>query len=590
MIQTKTKFMDRIISLVLVSILAACSVASSAASQAAESPAVIQSENTAVTAASGTGSTPARATSEIPAPGEFYTIGSPTLTDLYVSPTGSDQNNGRSRTNPLQTIGAAWRQIPTGELSSTGYRINLLPGTYPCEGDCINYFADMQGSYSFPVIIQAADGAGTVTLLGGLNIARVSYVYLLDLTVKAGREAGAAFGNNVLHIEQGDHILLRGLNLQGPQKCLTDECNDMQEVLKVNQSQYIYLEKSDLSGTFQTGLDYFAVQHGHLLGNHIHYSGGRCAYLKGGSAYFWVEGNEFNDCVEAGFQAGEGSNLAFMQPPWLHYEAYDIKVVNNLLHDIHGAGLSVSGGFNILMAFNTLYRVGLEDASGRPWALVQLIHGTRSCIAADEFGGDKGTQTRCQAQLDQGGWGTAAVGEENGGEWIPNRNVTIINNLFYNPSGSGTRYVQFVVNGPVQPPAQAHNLPNPSRSDENLVIRGNVIWNKPLEGGVLVGDNNGSGNIGCREDNPTCNEAQLQRENTINSFEPQLRDPAHGDLHLVSGSNLLDISAVSLPDFSWADAPARPAVPPGNLSNVVLRDYDRLPRLLNGPVGAYGRP
>ena len=590
MYQIKTQFLIRAFSLGLVLILAACTGAPSAPSQVAEPPAVTQGANTAVTADSGTGSTPARAASELPAPGEFYAIGSPTLMGLYVSPGGSDQNDGRSRTSPLQTIGAAWEQIPAGELSSTGYRINLLPGTYPCEGDCINYFSDRQGKYSFPIVIQAADGPGTVTLLGGLNIARVSYLYLLDLTLKAGREAGAAFGNNVLHIEQGDHILLRGLTLQGPQKCLSDQCNDMQEVLKVNQSQYMYLEKSDLSGTFQTGLDYFAVQHGHLLENHIHHSGGRCAYLKGGSAYFWVEGNEFNDCVEAGFQAGEGSNQAFMQTPWLHYEAYDIKVVNNLIHDIYGAGLSVSGGFNILMAFNTLYKVGLEDASGRPWALVQLIHGARGCYAADEFGGEKGTQTRCQAQLDQGGWGTASVGEENGGEWIPNRNVYILNNLFYNPGGSSTRYMQFVVNGPVTPPVHARNLPNPSRSDENLVIRGNVIWNKPSEGGALVGDNNGSGNIGCREDNPTCNETQLLKENTINSFEPQLRDPDHGDFHLVSGSKLLGIPALPLPDFTWADAPARPAVPPGNLINQVLRDHDRLPRVSNEPVGAYGRP
>ena len=588
--QTRIQFLSKVFCLVLGLILAACSGSSSAPIQAAGSPAVSQGENTMAVSGSDAGSIPARAAPAVPAPGESYAIGSPALTDLYVSPTGRDENNGHSRTSPLLTISAAWGNIPTGELNGTGFRINLLPGTYPCEGDCINYFSDKQGTYSFPILIQAADGPGTVTLLGGLNIAKVSYLYLLDLTLKAGQEAGAAFGNNVLHIEQGDHLLLRGLTLQGPQRCLTDLCNDMQEVLKVNQSQYVYLEQSDLSGTFQTGLDYFAVQYGHLLKNHIHHSGGRCAYLKGGSAYFWVEGNEFNDCTEAGFQAGEGSNLAFMQSPWLHYEAYDIKVVNNLFHDINGAGLSVSGGFNILMAFNTLYKVGLEDASGRPWGLVQLIHGSRGCYAADEFGGEKGTQIQCQAQLEQGGWGTAAVGDENGGEWIPNRNVTILNNLFYNPGGTGTRYVQFTVNGVVTPPKQAHNLPKPSRSDENLVIRGNVIWNKIQGGGALVADNNGSGNLGCREDNPTCNEVQLQRENTINSFEPQLRDPAHGDFHLASSSNLLGIPAVSLPDFSWADAPTKPAVPAGNLGNQVMVDYDRLPRLSNGPVGAFGRP
>ena len=382
-----------------------------------------------------------------------------------------------------------------------------------------------------------------------MNLNQVSYLYLLDLTLKAGKEAGAAFGNNVLHIENGDHILLRGLTLQGPQKCLNDNCNDMQEVLKVNQSQYVYLEKSELSGSFQTGLDYFSVQHGHILANHIHHSGGRCAYVKGGSAYLRVEGNEFNNCVEAGFQAGEGSNLAFMREPWLHYEAYDIKVVNNILHDIRGAGLSVSGGYNILMAFNTLYKIGLEDEGGRPWALVQLIHGMRGCYAADEFNGSKGTQAQCQQLLDKGGWGTAALGDDQAGEWIPNRNVYIFNNLFYNPAGSTTRYVQFVVNGPVKPPKQARNLPSPSRTDENLVIRNNFIWNKIPGGGELVGDNNGSGNLGCRKDNPACNEAQLAKDNFINQFEPQLRDPARGDFRLAAGGNLLGIKINSHSGF-----------------------------------------
>jgi hypothetical protein len=531
---------------------------------------------------------PSRQPAPSPAPADgFYDIGTASLIDLYVSPSGSDQNDGLSRAAPLKTIGAAWARIPQGVLSSTGYRLNLLPGEYPCEGNCINFLSGRHGTLAFPIMLQAADGTGTVKLLGGLNILDVSYLYLLDLTLEAGREAGAAFGNNVLHIERGDHVLLRGLTLHGPQTCITDQCSDIQEVLKVNQSQYVYLEQSELSGAFQTVLDFFSVQYGHLLANHIHHSGGRCAYLKGGSAYFQVEGNEFDDCVEAGFQAGEGSNLAFMQAPWLHYEAYDIKVVNNLFQNINGAGLSVSGGYNILMAYNTLYRVGMEDASGRPWALAQFIRGARGCYAADEFGGEKGTQARCQQLLDEGGWGTAALGEDNGGEWIPNRNIYIMNNLFYNPSGASTQFVQFVVNGPLALPGQAGDLPNPSRTDENLIIRGNVIWNKPIAEGGLLGDNNGSGNIGCGDDNPTCNAAELMAENTINVFEPQLVDPAHADFHPTAEANLHAVHAAPIPDFSWSDAPAQPSVPSGTLSNQVTLDYDHRLRAADGIVGAF---
>ena len=518
---------------------------------------------------------------------DFYVIGNPTLLDLYISPAGNDGNSGASRTQPLQTVGAAWSRIPGGTLSGTGYRLNLLPGIYPCEGDCINYFADRIGTYAFPILLQAADGPGTVILKGGLNLANVGYLYLVDLTLRAGVEAGAAYGNNVLHIDNGDHILLRRLTLQGPLACITDACNDMQEVLKINQSHSVFVEQSDLAGAYQTVLDFFSVQTGHLLANHIHRSGGRCAYLKGGSAYFRVAGNEFDDCREAGFQAGEGSNLAFMQTPWLHYEAYDIKVTNNVFHDIYGAGLSVTGGYNILMAFNTLYRIGLDDETGRPWSLAQLIHGWRGCVPADEFGGDSGTQARCQVLLNQGGWGTAALGWDNGGEWIPNRNVLILNNIFYNPPGTGTHYVHFVVNGPITPPGWTQNLPSPSATDTGVVIRGNIIWNALIEDAGLVGDNNGSGNIGCQAGHPTCNPAQLRAENSINAIKPQFRNPGGGDFHLQVGSGVCAASAVPAPDFGWGDAPKQPPVPSGDLSNAVPNDRDGLLRGPSGPPGAY---
>jgi len=73
----------------------------------------------------------------------------------------------------LRTLSAAWSRVPQGELQTTGYQINLLAGEYACEGDCINYFDERMGTYQFPIIIRAADGPGTATLLGGLNIANV---------------------------------------------------------------------------------------------------------------------------------------------------------------------------------------------------------------------------------------------------------------------------------------------------------------------------------------------------------------------------------------------------------------------------------
>jgi hypothetical protein len=45
-----------------------------------------------------------------------------------------------------------------------------------------------------------------------------------------------------------------------------------------------------------------------------------------------------------------------MQNPWLEYEGYGMKLTNNVIHDVWGAGLGVAGGYSILIAHNSLYR------------------------------------------------------------------------------------------------------------------------------------------------------------------------------------------------------------------------------------------
>lgn len=418
----------------------------------------------------------------------------------------------------------------------------------------MNYFADRHGTQRFPILLQAADGPGTVTFLGGLNLKNVRFLYLKDLNLRAGN-GDPLFSNNVLHIEDGGHILLKNLVIAGPDPKRYPDNYDVQEVVKVNQSEYIYLENSDVYGAYQTILDFFAVQHGHLVGNRFHASGEWCAYLKGGSAYFRVEENQFYDCG-LGFQAGEGSNFEVMRAPWLQYEATGISVVHNTFHNISGTGLSVAGGYNILFAFNTLYNVGtLHRADGTGWPLFQAVHGRRGCIETEENGRNNAADI-CGGYLRAGGWGTAGVGESFGGEYIPNKHVYVYNNVFYNPTGSSTLYSHFGFQPSVIPPAHTQNIPSPSRVDDDLVLRGNVIWNGPTDHPLgIEGD-------ACMTANPTCNEAQIRRDNAINQFEPQLQNPTRGDFTLVPQSRAFSTFTASLPAFSWSDLPSsRPSIP-----------------------------
>lgn len=506
----------------------------------------------------------------------WYDVGQPVVTDLYLSPTGGDSNAGTSREAPLQHLSAAWAKMT--DFGSTGYRVNFLPGTYPCEGNCINYFADMTGTYQHPVILQAADGAGTVTLLGGLNLSHVTYLYVIDLVLWAGREAGSAFGNNVLHLEQGDHVLLRNLRIRGPD-CPSDSCNDMQEDLKVNQARYLFVEGCDISGAWHTCVDYFSVQYGHVLDSKVHIAGQWAMYVKGGTAYLRVENSEFYD-TQLGFSAGQAANLAVMQDPWLHYEVYDLKLVNNVFHDIPGVGVNVSGAYDALAAFNTLYRVATDTSNG--YGLAHFVRGERNCTPTDEI---PNPVPVCGANADIGGWGpnfqTDSVAV------IPNRDVLVANNVFYDAMPEHTLYYQLGVDGPLTVPSGFPNVPSPSLTDDHLSIRGNVIWNGPGVGLPLVGSTYG-GDPGCTSSNPDCNETQLAADNAFNTLEPQLTNPAGGDFRPSAGSNLYAAATVSMPDFSWSDAPTRPAVPQGTVGNAVPGDRSGEPRTTGFTPGAYG--
>ena len=277
-------------------------------------------------------------------------------------------------------------------------------------------------------------------------------------------------------------------------------------------------------------------------------------YLKGGTAYMRVEGNEFYGC-QLGFQAGQSSNFAVMRAPWLHYEAYDIKFVNNVLHHLPGVAVSVSGGYNILIAYNTLYNVGTSPNPS--YALLQAVRGERGCDATDEL---PLPVPVCLGFISAGGWGpnyfTANLPA------IPNRNLYVYNNLIYNPPYTQTLYAHLNIWGPIAPPSGFQNLPASIATDTNLVMAGNLIWNGPSSHPLGVDET-----TGCAPSNPTCNATQLVISNTINTVEPQLVNPAGGDYRPVLNGNVFSVTTYAVPDFAWAIF--TPTVPSGMLTNTV---------------------
>ncbi len=501
------------------------------------------------TGGGGSGGPGGPASGDIPVSGAGrFEIGNPTVTDVWVDPvSGSDSRSGVNRAQALRTVTEAWNRIPRGSSLSTGYRLQLVTGSYPADV-LPNYLEDRWGTYQAPIIFNAVDGAGTVRLTGDLNVFNTRYLYLLGVNIE---RAGDTF-----HCELCSYVLLRDGVFSGQSAA--------HETIKANQSDHIMIEDSDVSGAGDNAIDFVSVQYGHLRGNRIHDADDWCAYAKGGSAYLTVADNEIHSCGTGGFTVGQGTGFEFMTSPWLHYEAYDIKVFNNVIHDTEGAGLGVNGGFNILLAYNTLYRVGSRSHA------VEFVFGMRGC---------DGNVTACAVRNALGGWGS--TGAEGDG-WIPNKHVYFHNNVIHNPMPFRSAWSQFAIYGPRVPPAGT-NVPSPARTDVDLRIAGNLIWNGP---GTSIDLGVGSGS-GCEDSNPTCNQAQLVGANQINLTEPRLVAPSAGDYRPSVGGVILATAGVPIPDFEWSDAPTSPAAPSGRADNTVPVNRAGEPRSDWGHPGAY---
>jgi hypothetical protein len=480
-----------------------------------------------------------------------YDIGSPVLQDIWVDPVaGLDSRTGLTRGQAVRSVTEAWSRIPQGSpLATTGYRIRLVAGHHT---DVPLYWEQRRGTFARPVIIESADGPGAARI-DTMNIYACSYLYLIGLRLEAG-------GGDVLHIDSCDHFLLRNAQVVGTGDIWAYD--SPQEAFKGNQSQYVYIEGCDISGGFDNGVDFVAVQYGHAISNRIHRAVDWCMYLKGGSACFTVAGNEFFDGGTGGFTAGQGTGFEYMTSPWLHYEAYDIKFINNVVHDTGVVGVGVNGGYNILIAHNTLYRAGVNDH------VFEVVHGSRSC---------DGQTATCNANNGAGGWGGAGLD----GQYIPSRNVYIYNNLVYNP-GNGSDWSHFVINGATTPPGGS-NVANPSHADQNVRVRGNLIWN----GDARVALNGGTG---CGAGNGTCNDTQLAADNTVNVFEPQLVAPGSGDYRPVEGGNVFLAATYAIPSFPGGDRASPPLAPQGNLDNTVPVDRAGTSRSGGSVPGAYAGP
>ena len=486
--------------------------------------------------------------------GTSYDMGAPVLRDIWVDPVnGSDTTgNGTTRARAYRTINRAWADVPMStRFSTTGYRLMLCAGTY---ADDRSWMEHRYGTYETPLVLEAADGAGTAVVAYDMQFFSCNYVYLRGLVFEPDN------GGDGLHLDSCEFVLIKDCAIRGGPG--TQRLG--REGLKANQSEYLYVEDCEIANAYGNALDYMCCHYGHIRRSRIHDADDWAAYVKGGSSDFLIEGNEFYNGGTGGFVAGQGAGSEFLTAPWIHYQASNVRFVNNVVRDCDGAGFGVNGGHNILFAYNTLYRVGSRS------------HGIEIAFGNDSLDGAAEAPI-AQTYLQWGGWThTSTAGDQR----IPNRNIYVYNNILYNPMPFQSEWQHFEFTGPWEGNTNP-NIPWPATTDENLQIKGNILWNGPpsLELGIWS-------DTACQPDNPTCNATLLPAQNHINQLLPQLVDPAGGDFRPVGTGNVNQAVAYAIPAFP-ADGALSPAEPAGELNNVVLLDRAGFPRDQSGPPGAY---
>lgn len=492
-----------------------------------------------------------------------YNIGTVTVKEIWVDPVnGKDVNNGTTRALAYKTLNFAMANVPSlTPFTTTGYKIMLVAGEYPGD-DSPPTYSSYQGTLKFPVIIQAADGAGTVKL-PSMSVSDCSYFYLIDLNIETttGADAVGCSGSN--------HILIRHCKIDGHDTAMILLS---QNTVSFTGSQNCYIEDCSVAYAYGANLYISNSQHCQIVRSTFEYSAADGMATDYGSADIWFARNTIRYTTKNAVYIGSNGvgYLDGFALPWAHYDAYAVRVVNNIISECDSQAFVCNGGYDVLFAYNTLYKIG-----GNAPSLIRLGLGKRACS-------DLSQQATCKQYLDSGAWGTVhTYNTDDDVAWIPNTHLYIYNNVFYNPTGYETTSSQFIFDEPKQA-LQHASCPKPANTDNDLQIKGNIIWNGSATKSLGI-----TATSGAQPSNPTCNAALINSGNSIHKQEPLLANPGNGDFHPATGGVIVNASIFPIPDFTWSDLPSKPKEPLVALSNTVAIDFDGASRTNIFIPGAY---
>lgn len=262
---------------------------------------------------------------------------------IYVSPNGSNSNNGESRETPLQSIQTALQR------AEPGTKIVLLPGQHQSGAQSGN----VKGTLESPILVTSDGNADEVVLSGGSNGMQLSdpaYLILENFTVTGASGNGLNIDDGGTYDTPAHHVIVRNVHVRdiGPE--------GNHDGIKLSGLDAFRIENCTIQrpGTGGSGVDMVGCHDGVIAHNTFLDIGSSGVQAKGGSANVLVYANRFERVAERAVNMGGSTGLPYFRPIDAPYEASNITVIANVFADVV-TPVAFTGCQYGLFAHNTVY-------------------------------------------------------------------------------------------------------------------------------------------------------------------------------------------------------------------------------------------
>ncbi len=265
--------------------------------------------------------------------------GAASATEYFVATNGNDANPG--------TIDQPWQHVAYGvQQLSAGDTLNVRAGVY----DEHLYIDTVNGEPGAYITIQSYDGDLAAVLTDYVDFYARQYMKLIGFEISGG--------TNTVHIEPGRKLNPRSQYIY-IQRCYVHD-SEGGDAIKVNQSDYIFIEDCEVVRGADQVIDFVWVNHSAVRRSYLHDFLDAGFYCKGGSLYDVVEDCVLShalDSVTIAMRFGGTTDKRFRNPDSSYSSEYCV-FRNNVIRD---AERGANGTYETWYAYfynNTIHNCG----------------------------------------------------------------------------------------------------------------------------------------------------------------------------------------------------------------------------------------